>query len=190
MSRDEEVFVDGSFGEGGGQILRTCLALSCITGKSLYIEKIRAKRRNPGLAKQHISCIQAACKISEGVCSGAKEGSQTLDFKPGPVRSGNFSFDIGSAGSMSLVAQTILPALFLAEKPSSVSITGGTHNPLAPPFDFLSESFFPAIAAAGFYGNCRLHRYGFFPAGGGKITFDVQPRQKDISKHINFFRPS
>ena len=96
MSRDKEVFIDGSFGEGGGQILRTSLALCCITGKFLHIENIRAKRRNPGLAKQHISCIQAACKISEGVYNGAKEGSQSLDFKPGPVRAGDSSFDIGS----------------------------------------------------------------------------------------------
>jgi len=189
MNREEKVFIDGSFGEGGGQILRTSLALSCITGKALRIENIRAKRRNPGLAKQHISCINAACQISNGDCDGAKESSQTLDFKPGIVRAGKFSFDIGSAGSVSLVAQTILPALFLAERISTVTITGGTHNPLAPPFDFLSESFFPAIADADFYGKCILNKYGFFPAGGGSITFEVRPRQKDVLKHVNFTQP-
>jgi RNA 3'-terminal phosphate cyclase (ATP) len=189
MSNSEVVFVDGSFGEGGGQILRTSLALSCITGKALHIEHIRAKRRNPGLAKQHIRSIYAACEISCGKCAGAEEGSQTIDFRPGSVRGGQFNFEIGSAGSASLVAQTILPALFLADKPSTISITGGTHNPLAPPFDFLAESFFPAIATAGFYGKCRLLKYGFYPRGGGSITFDVQPRQKGLSGQINFCQP-
>jgi len=170
------VLIDGSKGEGGGQILRTSLALSCITGKPLRIENIRAARRNPGLARQHLVCVQAACQISNARCEGDALGSQVLDFQPGPVRSGDFHFDIGSAGSASLVVQTILPALFLAYKPSRVTVTGGTHNPWAPPFDFLSETFLPAIATAGFAGRCRLIRHGFYPAGGGKITFSIEPR--------------
>jgi RNA 3'-terminal phosphate cyclase (ATP) len=97
------------------------------------------------------------------------------------VQSGDFYFDIGSAGSASLVIQTLLPALFLADKPSTVTVTGGTHNPLAPPFDFLSETFLPAIASAGFQGGCRLIKHGFFPAGGGKITFNIQPCKKSAS---------
>jgi len=174
----DTVFIDGSTGEGGGQILRTSLALSCITGRRLHIENIRAARRNPGLAKQHLSCVQAACQICNGKCQGAAQGSRVLDFQPGPVRSGDFYFDIGSAGSATLVIQTVLPALFLADKPSTVTVIGGTHNPLAPPFDFLAETFLPAIAVGGFHGNCKLIKHGFFPAGGGKITFDVQPWQK------------
>ncbi|MBA7614944.1 RNA 3'-terminal phosphate cyclase [subsurface metagenome] len=177
----ETVFVDGSTGEGGGQILRTSLTLSCITGRSLHIENIRAARRNPGLAKQHLSCVQAACRICDGQCRGAEKGSKVLDFQPGPVRSGDFNFDIGSAGSATLVIQTVLPALFLADKPSTITVTGGTHNPWAPPFDFLCETFLPAIVTAGFRGNCKLIKHGFFPAGGGKITFDVQPWQKSAS---------
>jgi len=185
----ETVFIDGSAGEGGGQILRTSLALACITGKSLHIENIRAARRNPGLAKQHLSCVRAVCEICDGQCRGADLRSSVLDFQPAPVRSGDFNFDIGSAGSASLVIQTVLPALFLADKPSTVTVTGGTHNPLAPPFDFLSETFLPAIAAAGFRGDCKLIKHGFYPAGGGKITFDIQPWQKSTDRIINICEP-
>ncbi len=186
----ETVFIDGSSGEGGGQILRTSLTLSCITSKAVHIENIRAARRNPGLARQHLSCVRAARQICNGQCTGAELGSQVLDFQPGPVQSGNYSFDIGSAGSASLVVQTILPALFLADKPSTVTVTGGTHNPLAPPFDFLRESFLPAIAAGGFKADCELTKHGFFPAGGGKMIFQIQPRQQNAEHAINFCEPS
>ena len=186
----ETVQINGSTGEGGGQILRTSLALACITGRRLHIENIRAARRNPGLARQHISCVQAACQICSGKCTSCVQGSKELDFEPGAVRSGDFYFDIGSAGSTTLVIQTILPALFLADKPSTVTVVGGTHNPLAPPFDFFCESFLPAIATAGFFGNCRLEKFGFFPAGGGKITIDIQPGEKHSQKTINFCAPS
>jgi RNA 3'-terminal phosphate cyclase (ATP) len=185
----ETVFVDGSMGEGGGQILRTSLALSCITGKPLHIDKIRAARRKPGLAKQHLSCVHAACQICDGHAEGASLSSTVLDFRPGPIRGGDFSFDIGSAGSASLVVQTVLPALFLADKPSTVTVTGGTHNPWAPPFDFLRETFLPAIATAGFQANCKLIKHGFFPAGGGKISFTIQPRQEKTIRAIDLCKP-
>jgi len=186
----ETIVIDGSTGEGGGQILRTSLTLSCITSKNLHIENIRAARRNPGLAKQHLSCVRAACKICNGQAQGATKGSKVLDFQPEPVQSGDFHFDIGSAGSASLVIQTLLPALFLADKPSTVTVTGGTHNPMAPPFDFLNETFLPAIETAGFDGICTLIRHGFFPAGGGKITLDIQPWQKNTGRTINLCRQS
>ncbi|MHC4336497.1 MAG: RNA 3'-terminal phosphate cyclase [Planctomycetota bacterium] len=186
----DTVLIDGSTGEGGGQILRTSLALSCVTGRSLHIENIRAARRNPGLAKQHLSCVRAACQICSGKCEGATLGSQILDFKPGSVKSGDFHFDIGSAGSASLVIQTLLPPLFLADKPSTVTVTGGTHNPMAPPFDFLLETFLPAIATTGFHGKCKLIKHGFYPAGGGKITFEIQPWQKSPHQIINLCEPS
>jgi RNA 3'-terminal phosphate cyclase (ATP) len=182
----DTVFVDGSTGEGGGQVLRTSLTLACITGKNLHIENIRAARRNPGLARQHLSCVQAACEICNGQCRGATLSSQVLDFQPGAIRSGDFSFDIGSAGSASLVIQTILPALFLADGPSTVAVTGGTHNPWAPPFDFLRETFLPAIASAGFAADCTLVKHGFFPAGGGRIAFDIRPWRKDAGRGIDF----
>ena len=116
-------------------------------------------------------------------------GSTVLDFQPSQVQAGNFHFDIGSAGSATLVIQTILPVLFLADKPSVVTVTGGTHNPWAPPFDFLRESFLPAIAAAGFQANCRLIRHGFFPAGGGEITFEIQPLKAKQDQVIDICRP-
>jgi RNA 3'-terminal phosphate cyclase (ATP) len=186
----ESVYIDGSTGEGGGQILRTSLALACITGKALHIENIRAARRNPGLARQHLVCAEAARQICDAKCGGATLGSRVLDFQPGSIRSGDFYFDIGSAGSASLVVQTVLPALFLAGQPSTVTVTGGTYNPMAPPFDFLCETFLPAIAAARFQANCRLIKPGFFPAGGGKMTIDVQPWQKSASQKIDFCGPA
>jgi len=185
----ETVYVDGSQGEGGGQILRTSLALACITGKTLRMENIRAARRNPGLARQHVSCIHAARQICEGQCEGAAIGSQVLHFQPGRIRRGDYTFDIGSAGSASLVIQTVLPALFLAGEPSTVTVTGGTHNPWAPPFDFLAETFLPAIANAGFEARCELHKHGFFPAGGGKITLHVNPWKGDTDQAINLCEP-
>jgi RNA 3'-terminal phosphate cyclase (ATP) len=185
----ETVFVDGSVGEGGGQILRTSLALSCITGKSVHIENIRAARRNPGLAKQHLASVHAACRICGAQDSGAVIGSKVLDFQPGQVQAGDFHFDVGSAGSATLVIQTILPALFLAGKSSTVTVTGGTHNPWAPPYDFLSESFLPAVAAAGFQAACRLIKHGFFPAGGGEITFDIKPWREEQNQIINLCEP-
>jgi RNA 3'-terminal phosphate cyclase (ATP) len=184
----DTVFIDGSEGEGGGQIMRTSLTLSCITGRSLHIENIRAARRNPGLAKQHLSCVRAACKICNGKSQGATKGSKALDFQPGPVRSGDYHLDIGSAGSASLVIQTILPALFLADKPSTVTVRGGTHNPMAPPFDFLNETFLPTITTAGFQGDCKLIKHGYFPAGGGKISFNIQPWHKQSNQIIDLCR--
>jgi RNA 3'-terminal phosphate cyclase (ATP) len=185
----DSVFIDGSSGEGGGQILRTSLTLACITGKSLRIENIRAARRNPGLARQHLSCVRAAVQICNGQCTGDELGSQALDFRPGPVQSGEYFFDIGSAGSASLVIQTVLPALFLADKSSKVTVTGGTHNPLAPPFDFLRESFLPAIAVGGFFADCEIIKHGFFPAGGGKINFQIRPHQSNTQQAIELCEP-
>ena len=186
----ETVSIDGSFGEGGGQILRTSLALACVTGKALHMENIRANRRNPGLAKQHISCVCAARDITNGRCSSVELGSQILDFQPGKIQGGNFSFDIGSAGSASLVIQTIMPPLFLAEKSSTVTVSGGTHNPMSPPYDFFERTFLPSIAESGFNAKCRLLKYGFFPAGGGKIKIDVQPWDKESASAIDFCQPA
>ena len=189
MSDMETVYVDGRQGEGGGQILRTSLALACITGKTLHMENIRAARRNPGLARQHLSCVHAAAEICEGRCEGAALRSQSLYFQPGPVRGGDFTFDIGSAGSASLVVQTVLPALFLAGGPSTVTVTGGTHNPWAPPFDFLAETFLPAITGAGFKASCELQKHGFFPAGGGRTKLHIHPWKGDGSGAINLCEP-
>jgi RNA 3'-terminal phosphate cyclase (ATP) len=183
----ETIHIDGRFGEGGGQVLRTSLTLAAITGKRLYINNIRANRPKPGLGKQHLVCVDAAREICGAKCSDAAIGSTTLDFEPGAVRAGEYSFDIGSAGSASLVGQTVLPGLFTANDKGTVTITGGTHNAWAPPFDFLRESFLPAIAGMGFKADCLLVRYGFYPAGGGKIVFEVQPER--AAKTIDLCEP-
>jgi RNA 3'-terminal phosphate cyclase (ATP) len=185
----EMIHIDGSIGEGGGQVLRTSLTLAAITGKRLHIDNIRANRPNPGLAKQHLACVEAARRICNAKCSGAKLHSTVLDFEPGKVKAGDYSFDIGSAGSASLVIQTVLPVLFFADAQSTVTVTGGTHNPWAPPFDFLKESFVPAITAANFKAECQLLRYGFFPAGGGKILFNAWPKQAERAKPIDLCEP-
>jgi RNA 3'-terminal phosphate cyclase (ATP) len=181
----DTIHIDGSFGEGGGQVLRTSLTLAAITGRRLYIDKIRASRPKPGLAKQHLTCVEAVCEVCGGKSKGAAVGSTELEFEPGYIKAGDYRFDIGSAGSASLVVQTVLPVLFFADKQSTVSVTGWTHNAWAPPFDFVKESFLPAIAAMDFRANCRLVRYGFFPAGGGEITFEIQPKKDELSGEID-----
>jgi RNA 3'-terminal phosphate cyclase (ATP) len=181
----ETIYIDGSFGEGGGQVLRTSLTLAAITGKRLHIDRIRANRPKPGLAKQHLTCVEAICEVCGGKSKDAAVGSTALDFGPGEIRAGDYRFDIGSAGSASLVIQTVLPVLFFADKPSTVAVTGGTHNAWAPPYDFIKDSFLPAIAGAGFNADCRLTRYGFFPAGGGEIDFEIQPKQDEWSGGID-----
>ena len=174
------VDLDGAAGEGGGQVLRTALALSMVTGRALQMHRIRAGRSKPGLMRQHLACVQAAQQVCGGAAEGAELGSQDLAFTPGPVRSGEYTFRIGTAGSCTLVLQTVLPALMLADGPSTVTVCGGTHNPLAPPFHFLERSFAPLLRAAGVEIELHLVRLGFYPAGGGEIAMRVRPAQAGL----------
>ncbi|WP_243019865.1 RNA 3'-terminal phosphate cyclase [Simplicispira sedimenti] len=167
--------LDGSTGEGGGQILRTGLALSMVTGRPLHITRIRAGRPKPGLMRQHLACVQAAVAVCGGRAEGAELNSQTLLFTPGEVRSGDYRFQIATAGSCLLVLQTVLPALMLAEAPSKVELMGGTHNPMAPPFDFLERAFAPLVRRLGVGLELDLKRRGFFPAGGGELVAHIAP---------------
>lgn len=167
--------LDGSTGEGGGQILRTSLALSMCTGKPMAIQRIRAKRPKPGLMRQHLTCVQAAVAVCGAKVEGAELGSQSLVFEPGLVRAGDYTFNVGTAGSCTLVLQTVLPALMLCSEPSRVSLSGGTHNPMAPPFHFLERSFAPLLRRLGVGLDLELRRLGFYPAGGGEISAVVQP---------------
>lgn len=171
----ETIEIDGSFGEGGGQIVRAALSLSAVTGKKVRVHNIRARRAKPGLARQHLTAARAVAKICGGRLEGADKGSRELTFEPGTIRPGNYSFDIGSAGSAVLVLQTALPALFAAGAPSKISVSGGTHNPMSPPFEHFSECFLPAIALAGYKASARLLRHGFHPKGGGQIEASVEP---------------
>src|SRR5258705_766336 len=167
--------IDGSFGEGGGQILRTSLSLSLATGKAFRIEKVRAGRERPGLLRQHLTAILAAAEVGGAEVQGANLGSTELTFSPGPVRAGEYRFSVGTAGSGTLVFQTVLPALMLASEPSRIVIEGGTHNNAAPPFDFLARTFLPLVERMGPKVQLQLERYGFYPAGGGRFCADVHP---------------
>lgn len=167
--------IDGSSGEGGGQILRSSLSLSLATGKAFRIENIRARREPSGLLRQHLTAVLAAAEIGGAQVEGANLGSQSLSFEPGAVKPGNHRFVIGTAGSGTLVLQTILPALMTASGASSITIDGGTHNLHAPPFDFLERCFLPAISKLGPEVALKLERYGFYPAGGGSFSVAIEP---------------
>ena len=169
------VQLDGAAGEGGGQILRTALALSLVTGRPFRIVNIRAGRAKPGLLRQHLTAVRAAVEVGDGVCDGAEIGSGELVFRPGTVRAGDYRFAVGTAGSTTLVLQTVLPALALAAGPSRLVLEGGTHNPLAPPFDFLARTFLPVFNRFGPAVEATLVRAGFYPAGGGQIDVTVVP---------------
>jgi RNA 3'-terminal phosphate cyclase (ATP) len=167
--------IDGSQGEGGGQILRTALALSLVTGQPFRLERIRAGRPKPGLLRQHLTAVEAAARVCGAVASGAELGSEAITFTPGAVRGGALQCSIGTAGSATLVLQAILPALLLAREPSRVVLEGGTHNPYAPPFEFLDATLLPLLRCMGARVEARLERHGFYPAGGGRLVVDVAP---------------
>ena len=171
------ITLDGSYGEGGGQIVRSSVALSLITGRSVTIENIRAKRKKPGLMRQHLTALQAACEVGRAEADGLAIGSRCLTFRPGPVRAGEYRFQIGTAGSTTLVLQTVLPSLLCADGTSRLILEGGTHNPFAPPFDYIAKTYLPIINRMGPSVVARLHCYGFYPAGGGKIEIEVRPAE-------------
>ncbi len=167
------VEIDGSLGEGGGQVLRSSLTLSAITGKPLHVRKIRAKRNKPGLMRQHLTAVRAAAKICDAKVKGAEPGSTELQFTPKALRAGEYHAAVGTAGSACLVLQTVLPALLRAEGPSTVVVEGGTHNPFAPPFDFLEHTFLPVLGRMGVRVDAKLVTPGFYPAGGGRIEVTI-----------------
>ncbi len=172
------ITIDGSQGEGGGQILRTSLGLSLVTGMPFRIERIRAGREKPGLLRQHLTAVNAARQVGQARVEGAALGSKELEFRPGKVASGDYSFQVGTAGSTTLVLQTILPALVTAASPSTVTLEGGTHNPFAPPFDFLERAFLPLLSRMGPTVVAKLERPGFYPAGGGRFRVEISPCQR------------
>ena len=173
------ITIDGAFGEGGGQILRTSLALSLVTGKPFTIHSIRAGRKKPGPMRQHLTAVNAATEIGNAAIEGNSIGSRAFTFEPEGIQPGRYHFAIGSAGSCTLVFQTILPALINAGGPSEIVLEGGTHNPFAPPFDFIKKSFLPIIKRMGPKVDAVLEKPGFYPAGGGRFKVTVIPA------HIN-----
>jgi len=172
------ITIDGSSGEGGGQILRTSLALALVTGKPFRVQRIRANRSNPGLQRQHLTAVQAAAEVGQAHVDGAVLKSQQIAFTPQGVRPGEYHFRIGTAGSATLVLQTVLPALIVAEGPSRLVLEGGTHNIYAPPFDFLQQAFLPLLGRMGPRVEATLERFGFYPAGGGRLSVAVEPRPR------------
>lgn len=160
---------------GGGQMLRTALSLAMITGQPFRMTNIRGKRPKPGLMRQHLTCVKAACEISDGTADGAEIGSTELVFRAGRIRGGEHRFAIGTAGSTSLLYQTLLPALLYAEAPSTLRLEGGTHNPMAPPFEFLDQVFLPVLWRMGAEASLTLVESGFAPVGGGVIESKITP---------------
>jgi len=167
--------LDGAAGEGGGQILRTALGLSLVTGTPFRLRNIRAGRERPGLRRQHVTAVEAAARIGAANVEGARLHSRQIDFIPDDVSGGDYTFDVRTAGSATLVLQTVLPALLLTDAPSRLVLRGGTHNPFAPPFEFLFHVFLPWLRRMGASVDTELVRAGFFPAGGGEMRVDVQP---------------
>lgn len=167
--------IDGSRGEGGGQVLRTALSLSCITGKPFRIINIRTRRAKPGLMRQHLVSVQAAARIAGAGVNGDALGSTELVFSPGKVTSGRYDFAIGTAGSTSLVLQTLIPPLLFAAGRSSLTLNGGTHVPFSPSWHYLAEVFAPVLSRLGGSIELTLDSCGFYPKGGGRVHCRVKP---------------
>ncbi|MBS3068147.1 RNA 3'-phosphate cyclase [Candidatus Micrarchaeota archaeon] len=171
----ELIEIDGDYLEGGGQIIRTAMSLSAITKKPIKIINIRAKRPNPGLQAQHLTACKAVRSICRGTLEGAELGSKDLIFNPGEIVGGKYEFNIGTAGSVCLVAQTILPILFHAEKESNVRIIGGTHVMKAPSYDYFENIFMRAIITMGAKIKSKIIKPGYYPRGGGEIEIEAEP---------------
>lgn len=171
--------IDGSYGEGGGQILRTSLSLSCLLKKPFRIFNIRKNRKKPGLMAQHLVCVKATQALTNAQVKGDSIGSTELFFSPGEVRSGSFYFDVKTAGSTSLILQTIIPSLIFSNKKSNIVLKGGTHVPFSPSFHYIEGVFAYFLKKIGIEINVSIERYGFYPRGGGEIRAQIYPL-KDI----------
>ncbi len=173
--------IDGSYGEGGGQILRTALSLSCLFKKPFRVFNIRKGRRKPGLMPQHLTCVKASQLISDAEVEGDSLGSTELYFSPQKIKGGDIFFDIGTAGSTSLVLQTIIPALIFGNEKATVVLKGGTHAPFSPSFHYIAEVFAPFLKRRGIEIEVSIDLYGFYPIGGGKVIAAITPVNKITS---------
>jgi len=173
---DTMLELDGSFGEGGGQILRTSLALSLLTGRAFHLRNVRAGRPKPGLQPQHLMSVRAAAAIGQAQTRGASRGSSDLVFEPGEVRAGNYRFDIGTAGATGLVLHTLyLPLALLGKTPSELTLIGGTHVSTSPCYHFLDTTWRRYLELCGLRVSLRMNRPGFYPRGGGEVQAFIQP---------------
>lgn len=171
------ITIDGSKGEGGGQMLRTALSVAAVAGQPINLLNIRAGRSKPGLAAQHMTACRAVAEVCGGRLSGAEIGSQHVELHPGAVSGGEYHFDIGTAGSTGLLFQAVLPPLLFARKPSHLILHGGTNVPWSPVFHYLDEVFLPALRRMGVTARVECPRHGWYPAGGGEVQAWIEPLQ-------------
>jgi len=167
--------IDGSYGEGGGQIIRTAVALSAVTGTEVTISNIRINRPKPGLKAQHMTAIRTAADMTGARLSGLKPGSTELTFSPGDISGGHYNMDIGTAGSITLLLQCLMPVASAAQEPVSLEITGGTDVAWSPPVDYMSHVLLPVLLAMGLECSIELYRRGYYPRGGGRVTAIIHP---------------
>lgn len=170
--------IDGSYGEGGGQILRTSLGLSCLLQRPFRMYNIRKGRRKPGLMPQHLACVRALARVFRATVRGDHEASTEIVFDPGKPASGDYYFDIGTAGSTSLLLQAILPSLIRVRGGSGITLRGGTHVPFSPPFHYIHDVFVPSLLRIGIRVNTHLLRFGFYPRGGGEVRMEISPSEE------------
>lgn len=182
---EKEVVIDGSQGEGGGQVFRTSLTLAMCLGKNVRIENIRAGRQKPGLLRQHLACLKAAREICDAEVIGEALGAKTVLFKPGKIKAGHYHFVVGTAGSTTLIFQTIMMPLLMASGQSEIVFEGGTHNAMAPTYHFIEKSFLPLLKGLGCDVSLELEKYGFYPAGGGVWSASITPTQRMIRLNLH-----
>jgi RNA 3'-terminal phosphate cyclase (ATP) len=174
----EPVVVDGSFGEGGGQILRMAVSAAALLGRPLRVVNIRAKRNPPGLRPQHLVAVKGVADLTGGRVEGLRIGSTAIEFYPGPVRSGRFVIDAGTAGSTTLMLQSLLPVASFANGDVELELRGGTNNPMAPPVEYVTEVLLPVLRRMGVRAEVELVRRGFYPRGGGVVRARVRPVER------------
>ncbi|MFP4116811.1 MAG: RNA 3'-terminal phosphate cyclase [Candidatus Aenigmatarchaeota archaeon] len=163
--------IDGSYGEGGGQIVRTSTALSALAGKNIVVKNIRSNRSTPGLRPQHVKGVETLAEFCEAETSGVEVGSKKITFEPGEVRAKDLEVDIGTAGSVALLLQSIMPALMQCEKKVEVKLKGGTNVKWSPPIDYLKHVLLPILRDHGYEAYVEVEKRGFYPKGGGEVTF-------------------
>jgi RNA 3'-terminal phosphate cyclase (ATP) len=176
------ISLDGAAGEGGGQVLRTALALSALTGQGFEMTRIRARRTSPGLLPQHLAAVRAVAMACGAKVSGAFDGSPDLRFEPGAIAAGEFRFEIGTAGAVTLVLETVLPVLGAASSASRVDVVGGTHVPLSPSYDYFARHWAPVVRGLGLEVHGQMGRAGFFPPGGGEVQARVEPWRRPAAR--------
>lgn len=176
LSEEKKVIeIDGSFGEGGGQVLRTSIALSGLLARKIHVKNIRAKRPNPGLRPQHITAVKAVTAICDAETSGLQVGSTDLLFSPRKTISGSFKFDVGTAGSISLVLQALMPTAAFSPSGSEFEITGGTDVRWSPTIDYVRFVVLRTLSRIGYLAELKLIRRGHYPKGGGRVSIKIQP---------------